>query len=292
VRLSLILRESFSGFRRTQLAAIGSILTIAIALLLLGAYYVVSTNTSRLVHEIRSHLEMEAYLEEPVTMQGVIAVRERVLAIEGVDSVRYVSKKDAAEIFKQDFGEDINSVLEFNPLPPSFKVAVRENFRTPGGMHMIDSALRATKGIESVRYRRDVVEAIDQKSNALDALGLGIGILLSVSAIFLVSNTIRLTIDAKRRAVQTMKLVGASMWSVRAPFVVEGFLQGLIGGLVAAGITYYLLHAAVGAITGDLALFLRVEPTFYALVVAGGLLLGLFGSVISVRKFIGQSVGG
>ena len=117
-----------------------------------------------------------------------------------------------------------------------------------------------------------------------------LGILIGISAIFLVSNTIRLTIYAKRKSVQTMKLVGASWWFVRAPFLIEGILQGLVGGIIAAGSIYYVLTFAAGLISTELAEFIRIEPTFYLFVIVVGTGLGLFGSAISVKRFIGETV--
>ena len=115
-------------------------------------------------------------------------------------------------------------------------------------------------------------------------------VVIAISAIFLVSNTIRLTIYAKRKALRTMKLVGASRSMVRAPFLVEGALQGLTGGAVAAGIIYELHSIVEGLVSAELAQFIRIDSLFYLQVVLVGMVLGLFGSTFSIRKFIGDSV--
>src|SRR5260221_4451976 len=131
MNLMLAVREGFSGLRRAKLAAIGSVMTIAVALLLLGIFYVVSANTSRLVRSIREKVEMEAFLNEPVTKQRMDEIGKQIRVVEGVDSVQFVSKEDAAKIFREEFGEDISKVLDFNPLPPSFKIFLRDEYRTP-----------------------------------------------------------------------------------------------------------------------------------------------------------------
>src|ERR1041385_4557661 len=105
--LIYIVKEGFSGFRRAKLSAAGSVLTIAIALLLLGLFYVISTNTSRIVESIRGRVEMEAFLLEPVTQQRIQEIQTALLATEGVERVQFISKEDAAKIFRQEFGEDI-----------------------------------------------------------------------------------------------------------------------------------------------------------------------------------------
>jgi cell division transport system permease protein len=287
-----IIKEGLSGFQRAKLAAVGSIITITISLLLLGLFYVISMNTSRIVENIRGKVELEAFLEEPLSRSRVNEIQQQLLAIEGVERVQFISKDEAAKIFKQEFGEDINKVLEFNPLPPSFKIFLKEEYRTTEKADEINKKIKAIRGVDDAVYRREVLDFIEKRTKMLYYLGLGLGIIIGLSAVFLVSNTIRLTIYAKRKSVQTMKLVGASRWYVRAPFLIEGIVQGIVGGIIAAGIMYYLLTFAAGLVSAELAEFIQVDISFYALVIALGSVLGLFGSAISVRRFIGETVGG
>jgi len=285
-----IVKEGFSGFRRAKFAALGSIITITISLLLLGVFYVISTNTSRIVRSIREKVEMEAFLEEPASRARISEIQDQLSILEGVESVQFISKEEAARIFKREFGEDIASVLDFNPLPPSFKIFLKEDFRTTSRADAVQKAVRAIKGVDDVVYRKEMLEFIEKQTRTLYYVGLVLGILIGISAVFLVSNTIRLTISAKRKMVQTMKLVGASRWFVRAPFLIEGLLQGFVGGVAASGIIYYLLTFAAGLISGELAEFIKVDILFYLLVTASGMLLGFAGSAISVRRFIGETV--
>jgi cell division transport system permease protein len=285
-----VLKEGFSGIRRAKVSAAGSVVTMTIALLLLGFFYVISTNTSRIVESVRSRVEMEAFLVEPASAQKAEEIRRQLLATEGVERAQFVSKDDAAKIFKQEFGEDIGKVLEFNPLPPSYKIYLKDDYRTPSGADSVHARIARIQGIGEVVYKKEMLEFIDRQTRTLYAAGLGLGIVIAISAIFLVSNTIRLTIYARRKALRTMKLVGASRAVVRAPFLLEGAFQGLLGGAVAAGIVYYVLSIAEGLVSADLAQFLRIDPIFYLQLVLVGVILGFFGSAISIRKFIGDSV--
>jgi len=285
-----IIKEGLSGFRRAKLAALGSILTITIALLLLGMFYVVSTNTTRLVTDLRARVEVEAFLHDPISRQRISQIETELLTIEGIAHVQFISKEEAAKIFKEEFGEDIDKVLDFNPLPPSFKVFLKEEHRTPARADEIRQRIEAIKGITTVIFRKDLLEFLDTRAKMLYTIGLALGIFLGITAIFLVSNTIRLTIYAKQKAIQTMKLVGATRAFVRAPFVVEGIVQGALGGLIAVGVMYYLITVATGLVSSELAEFIRVDASFYSGVLTTGAFLGFFGSVISVRKFIGESV--
>lgn len=283
-------KEGISGFRRAKLAATGSIFTVTISLLLLGLFYVVSTNTSRIVERIREKVELEVFLGEPISRVRINELQQQLATMEGVDHVQFISKEEAAKIFKQDFGDDITKVLDFNPLPPSFRVFLEPAFRNTERADEIQKRIKKYSGVDDVVYRRDLLEFLDKRARTLYALGLALGIIVGISAMFLISNTIRLTIYAKRKAVQAMKLVGASRWYLRAPFLVEGVIQGAIGGTFASLIIYYMLNFAAGLLSEELAEFLQIDISFYFIVVMIGALLGLLGSIISVRKFIGESV--
>jgi cell division transport system permease protein len=284
--LSYTLRESISGFKRTKLSTFVSIITISISLLLLGVFAVITINTSRFIDTLRDKVEMEAFLQEPITRGELSDLIEKVTEINGVDQVIYVSKEEAAQIFKEQFGEDVQSVLEFNPLPPSLKIFLEEQYRTAARANEVYERLKATKGIEDIIYRKALLEFIDQKTATVHNITLGLGLLISLSAVFFVSNTIRLAIYAKRRILRTMDLVGATPGFVRLPFLLEGIIQGLIGGISAACVLYVLLEHAMRFILVEVAQYVHMNATFYLLVASSGVALGLVGSVISVARFI------
>lgn len=142
------------------------------------------------------------------------------------------------------------------------------------------------KEIESVAYRKALIELIDRRTRTINSVVLGLGIFLSLSAIVLVSNTIRLAIHAKRKLIRTMALVGATSSFIRMPFLLEGTLQGIIGGVLASGILYAFLEYAIPLVSADLQEYIHMEPVFYLLVVGIGMGLGFVGSVVSVLRFI------
>ena len=288
--LGYTVREAFSGFTRTKLASVASIATICIALLLLGLYYIISLNASRIVQLVRGRVEIEAFCEEPLAHQRQADLQQQLLDIKGIERVQFVSKSEAAKIFKKEFGEEITDVLDFNPLPPSFKIFLKPEFRNSVKAGEVVGQVKALKGIDDVIYRKELLEFLDRRIGTANDVGLALGSLIGLSAIFLVSNTIRLAIYAKRKVVQTMKLVGATRWFIRMPFLLEGLLHGFIGGALAAGLIYWLLEFATGWLSRELAEFIRVDVEFYLAVVACGMLLGLFGSFISIRRFIGEAV--
>jgi cell division transport system permease protein len=284
--LAYILKESVSGFTRAKLSTFVSVVTVGISLLLLGVFAVLTINISRVIETLRGKVEMEAFLQEPVTAGGIEEIAKRILAVEGVESALFVSKEEAARIFKEEFGEDINSVLDFNPLPPSFKIALKKGYKTSLGAEQVYDGLVRVKGIEKVIYRKALLELIDRRTSTVHDLTLGLGILISLSSIFLVANTIRLAIHSKRKLLRTMELIGATRPFIRLPFLLEGVIQGFVGGVVAAGLLYVLLQYGVRFLSSEFTEFTRMPWTFYGLVLLTGMALGLTGSIISVVRFI------
>ena len=284
--LSYLLAESVSGFKRTKLSSVVSIMTICIALLLLGVFVVVTTNAARFVDVLRTKVELEAFLREPMSPVEVDSLRSAVRAIDGVASVTYVSKAEAAKIFKEEFGEDVLDVLAFNPLPPSLRINLAPGSITASGTRAVSDRVAAMAGVDTVIYRRALIELIDRRAEQFNSVTLGLGLLIGLSAILLVSNTIRLAIYAKRKLIRTMELVGATWSFIRLPFLLEGVIQGALGGAVAAATLYLALDRLLPALSQEIAGYVQVRPGFYLLILLAGLALGLVGSVISVVRFI------
>jgi len=238
MHLGYLIKEGMSGFRRAKLSMVAAIFTICISLLLLSFFSILLINANRVIEGLRDKVELEIFLADYLSKEETQALQAQVAALEGVREVRYISKEEAAEIFRQEFGEDINRVLDFNPLPASFKVFLKDGYKNVAGAEQVYSAVKTMNGVEEVIYRKSLLEMLDQRAQTFLWLMLGIGVFIAVSAIFLVANTIRLAIYAKRKIIQTMKLIGATRMFIRIPFILEGLLQGLIGGVLATGIVF------------------------------------------------------
>ncbi|MBI5214832.1 MAG: ABC transporter permease [Ignavibacteriae bacterium] len=284
------IKEGIAGFRRQKLAAVGSILTITISLLLLGMFYLLSVQASKAVEQIRQQVDVEVFLNESLKKNKIVDVQAQIQAVEGIASAEYFSKEDAAEFFKKEFGDDIGNVLDFNPFPPSFKITLKEQFRTAGQVEEIKTKLQSIKGIDDVVYRKDMLEFFDNRTKGLNSLALAFGIFLAFSAVVLVSNSIRLTIVARKNAIQVMKLVGATRWFIRSPFLIEGMLLGFFGGLVAAGLLFYFITSTKELLSFELTSLVQASFRFYLMVIVAGSGLGVLGSLFSARKYISESV--
>ncbi|MBI4418385.1 MAG: ABC transporter permease [Ignavibacteriales bacterium] len=289
MQVGYILKEGFSGFKRAKLSMAAAIFTISVSLLLLSSFTILLLNANSVVHALRDKVEMEAFLADSLTRQEIDIVRARILSIQGVRDVTFISKDDAARIFREQFGEDIYRVLDFNPLPPSFKIFLQDGYKTADAAEAIYAESMTIRGIEDVIYRKGLLELLDKRVTTSLGFAFGIGLFITISSIFLVANTIRLAIYAKRKIIQTMKLIGATRGFIRTPFILEGLVQGFLGGVIASGIVFSLFHY-LGQWANPLSDFLEVEPVAYGIITIVGCFLGLLGSVISIRRFIGETV--
>ncbi len=290
MNLRYSIKEGVSGFSRAKLAAFTSITTITISLILLGIYFIVSINSARVLNMIRDKVEIEAFLQEPFSRQQLNDIRQKILSVDGVNGVLFVSKEQAAKIFRDEFGEDITNILDFNPLPPSFKIFLKDEFKTSDAGSQVFNAIRSIKGIDDIVYKKDLIEFLEKRSRTFNLIGLIVGIIIGISAIFLVSNTIRLAIYSKRKIIRTMRLVGATRWFIQLPFLLEGILQGVAGGICASLIMYLIITIASRWLSLELAEFLQINLSVYGIIVSLGIMLGFFGSIISIRKFLKESV--
>jgi cell division transport system permease protein len=290
MQLRYVLKEGFSGFTRAKLSMFAAIFTICVSLLLVSFFAILFLNANSVVNSLREKVEMEAFLNDQLSNDRITEVKGLVEMLDGVREVHYISKEEAAKIFQQEFGEDIFKILNFNPLPASLKIYLKEGYKTAKHAENIVLQVKSLKGVDDVIYRKQLLEMLDQRAKLFLWIMLGVGIFITVSSIILVANTIRLAIYAKRKIIQTMKLIGATRGFIRMPFLLEGFLQGFIGGLIAAGTIFVLFIYLEQWLTVQFSDLVRVQPYYYGIIVGIGCILGLLGSIISIRRFLSEGV--
>ncbi len=281
-----ILSESVSGFRRTKLASAISIFTISISLVLLGIFATLSLNASRVLSEIRSRVEVEFFLSQSLKEKDAKRLATSLQNETSVQMAMYISPDSAAQIFKSEFGEDVVAILGTNPLPASIKVRLKSDYATLDSLEKFVAEVKTRNGILEARYNKEFLAGLDRNARILFYVTCGIGILISVAAIALISNTIRLIITNKQEIIRTMLLVGATNGFIRSPFLIEGALQGFLGGTFAIGLLA-LVNLALYQTYPDIYEAIALpDYRVYGILAVLGLLLGLFGSLLAVRKFL------
>jgi cell division transport system permease protein len=274
--------EGIRGMTKARLATIVSISSITVTIILIGLFIVFSINLHNWIDQVRQKIEMEAFLKIDVKTSQMIELEKKLVAEKGIDSVKYISKEDAAKRFKQEFGEDVLSLLEFNPFPASFTIYIENAYRSAQGAKSIKLILEQYQEIDEVVYQEPLLLTIDRYINIIYMILIITSLLIITIAITLINNTIRLTIYARRDIIQIMRLVGATEGFVRRPFLIEGIMQGVIGALIASFVIFYLVK-----IIKILFLpYILFDTQIILGLVVFGFFIGMISSYISVGKYM------
>ncbi|HXD72629.1 MAG TPA: ABC transporter permease [Vicinamibacterales bacterium] len=261
--------------------------TIALALFVLGAFLVATSNLERLGLEWNNSAEMSIYLSDNATAAQRAAIERTLAGANSVASQRFLSKADALARFKTTF-KDLSATLDGlgdNPLPASYEVRLRGGADV--GVDLLLAELRQMPGVADVRYDHEWLQRLSRVVTMVRSVGLALGLLLTIGAALTVANVVRLGLYARRDELDIMQLVGAPQVYINGPFVVEGTLQGGLGALLALAALGGAFIAMKGRYLTPLASAINLsQVTFLSLelsllLVAGGMLVGCVGGLIA-----------
>lgn len=283
-------REAILSIKRNRLMSIASVSTVTISLLMLGIFAIMIINMNNLANILESQVQVTAYIKEGMETEDKEALGEEIRAIEGVTKVEFIGKQEALERFSERLGEQkelLESLGDNNPLPDSFEIHVD----TPERVKEVVEKVKTMEAIEETRFGQEVIEQLFSLTRILRVGGVVLIIFLALATLFIISNTIRITVFSRRKEVNIMKYVGATDWFIRWPFLLEGMLLGLFGSLLAVILLSWVYSMIVDQVHASLA-FLPMVPRWpmlpYAslLLVIAGTGIGALGSSISLRKFL------
>jgi cell division transport system permease protein len=265
---------------------LGSALTIGLTLVIFGGAYVALSNLDRATRRLQSQYYIDIFFDPLISHQEAFNAYRKLKDIEGISSTEFINKEQAAAIFRREFGEDVNEVLGTNPLPEGARVRVARGYRTARRINRMADTIAGIPGVTDVTYRGELVRILEHYIQFAVYGGLLIGMVTLLTAIFLVSNTIKLSIYAKRETIDIIYLLGATRRFIRFPFLVEGVLQGIIGSALAMVVVVGLLDVA-NYILEQFVLYRVLRPPVLELgIFMMGTVLGLIGSSRGIRKFL------
>ncbi|MBI4541420.1 MAG: ABC transporter permease [Gemmatimonadetes bacterium] len=282
--MSLVLRETALAFRRAPLLSALSVTTIAFSLFVFGLFGLVAVNIQRAIGNVAERVEVVAYLKRGTPLQAVALAAADIEAFPEVESVQHVTEQEALARARRDLREfqDIFQDLETNPLPASLDVRLRPAFRDVQRAAAVAERLAALAIVDDVRYGREWVEKLDRLRNIAGAVGTVVGAAFALVAIIIIGTTIRMAVLHRSREIAIMRLVGATDGFIRRPFLLEGILKGLLGGVLAVGLSYGG-YALIDAYLLRASFFTAAQAT---LGVAAGGFIGLVGSLVSVGRHL------
>lgn len=297
--LAYFFRESLRGFTRNLSTTLGSIVTIFLSLLIIGVFLVGGITVDSIMKSVENEVSITAFIADDASESDIQAVESFVNGLEGVSSVSFTTKEQALEKFRQTSTTDIVDSLDgMNPLPASIDVELSD----PQLVEDVAAQIEANQTFRaicdepedpsaSLLYGQGSVEHLFQLTNYVRYIGIALIALLIFIAMVFINNTIRLAILARRKEIAIMRLVGASNGFIRGPFLMEGALHAIIGSLLAVGVLELLRNFALPEIQNTLKFLpfdvsLQTFLVIYAALVIAGLVIGLIGSAVAMRRYL------
>ena len=286
-KMVFLLSEGVKNLWRHKLTAFSAIFSTFLTLAVAGSLIIVSQNTNKLIEYLRDKYKIEVFFKESVKDTRVVELVSEFKKIKGVRSTTLISKLDAEKIFRSQFGEDIFDLVGYNPLPASCVVSVVKNHESKFNVGPIINRLKTYSEVEDVNYQGRLIQRIESYYQKF-AKGMTVLLVLVLGiSIFIISNTVRLTIYAKKELIQALQLVGATRTFVKAPFIIEGVFHGLIGALLASVFLVGGLEIGSGIIYSITKLEVQYDPfVLIGILTSTGIIISFFGSSRAISKFL------
>lgn len=284
------IKEVYTSFKRNIWMTLASIFTVVLSLFILGFFSIVILNLNKMADTLESQVQISVYLKDDLSQEEIDETKETLSKIEGLQDIKFTTREEAMENFKERLGDQqflLNALDDTNPLPDSFSLTVT----SPQQVKTIADTAAALDSVESASYSQDIINHLFNLTHLIRLIGVALIILLTGAAIFIISNTIRLTVFARRKEIAIMKYVGATDWFIRWPFLLEGICLGFIGGGLATIFLYIVYNQVTQEIYEAMAFFPLIPQHPFidyislAILVAG-IIIGALGSTISLKRFL------
>ena len=261
-----------------------SIVIMGLSLLMLAVFLLATDNALRLVSEAQNEMKMYVYLDDSVDEKTGERLYQQILSQPEVSQVRFVSKEEALSDFRDQLGNDSDllATLRTNPLPNAFWVTPKDEFKTRDAMVALASRLQTLTGIEEVRYGREFLDRFANVLHALYFVNAVVGFIVILSALFIISNAVRLTVISRRKTIEILKLVGATNGYIVAPFIIEGAFQAGVAAVLSLGLLFAAATLSRRVIP-DLSFFSAEKSAVYLLTCV---VIGSVGSFLALRRML------
>lgn len=284
------IKEVYTSFKRNIWMTLASIFTVVLSLFILGFFSIVILNLNKMADTLESQVQISVYLKDDLSQEEIDETKETLSKIEGLQDIKFTTREEAMENFKERLGDQqflLDALDDTNPLPDSFSLTVT----SPQQVKTIADTVVALDSVESASYSQDIINHLFNLTHLIRLIGVALIILLTGAAIFIISNTIRLTVFARRKEIAIIKYVGATDWFIRWPFLLEGICLGFIGGGLATIFLYIVYNQVTQEIYEAMAFFPLIPQhpfiNYISLaILVAGIIIGALGSTISLKRFL------
>jgi len=275
-------RDTFFAFKRAPLLSALSITTIAFSLFAVGLFGLVVLNIRQALEKVEERVEIRAFIADKTPIEQIVLAASDVAKYPEVRSADLVTKEQALERARRELGE-FKDVFEAEFLPPSIDVHLKPGYRDPESVHRVADRLKAMNFVDDVRFGDEWITQLYRLRNIAGVAGLALGLAFAVVAVIIIGATIRMAVLARSREISIMRLVGATDGYVRRPFLIEGFIKGVLGGVLALCLTWLAIRLVAGYLSFETVFF---DQTIALIGIGCGALIGLLGSAFSVGRHL------
>jgi cell division transport system permease protein len=279
--MRLTLRETLLAFRRAPLLSALSVMTIAFSLFSLGLFVLVAVNIRDALQQVEERVEIRAYVADGTPIEAIAAALGDIGAFPEVARAEGISQDQALERARAELGE-FRDVFDATFLPASIEVRLKPGFRDPETVSAVAARIRTYPFVDDVRFGEEWVRKLYNIRNIATAAGIVLGVAFAAVAVIIIGATIRMAVLARGREISIMRLVGATDGFIRRPFLLEGLAKGILGGLLALGLTFL----ANSLISRTLVATRFFDERIILAGIAFGALIGLMGSAVSVGRHL------
>ncbi|MFL5568844.1 MAG: cell division protein FtsX [Gemmatimonadaceae bacterium] len=275
------IREALTASRRAPLLSALGVITIAFSLFAFGLFGLVAVNIRKALDKVEERVEVRAFVSDSTDIESVAAAMRDLGADSSVLRVDYVSKEQALERARKEMGE-FADVFEAGVLPASIEVHLRPGMRSPAMVRSVADRIKSYQFVDDVRYGEEWVEKLYRLRNIATVAGIALGVAFAAVAVIIIGATIRMAVLARAKEISIMRLVGATDMFVRLPFLVDGLVKGVLGGLLAL-LFVWVANRVVNEYFMETIFFDR-QMVFLGVV--GGAMMGVIGSLVSVGRHL------
>jgi cell division transport system permease protein len=282
--LLFTLKEGVLNLRRAPLLSATSVAVMGLSLFVLGIFLLITVNLRAAIQAVQKQVEVVVFVKEEIRDAEMRSLDAFLREHPGVSAVRFLARDDALAEFRRELSEReyLLEALETNPLPDTFEITLFDDWKTTERIDQVAEQIRGMAGVDEVKYGKEWVGRLNRIIVVLVLVDLFLGIVVALSSLVVVANTVKLTLIARREMIELMKMVGATIGVIRRPFVIEGVLKGVLAALLASALLAALTGFLEARVPEVVALSFPANLAFLAF----GAFLGGLGSVVSLQGFL------
>ena len=282
MRLWYFIKETFFIFLQEPKTVLVSILVIAFSFLVFNLFFLVTWNLKNASDKLKQEMKIEVFLKDDLISSQLDSLKGSILKLEGVKKITYKSKSQALREMKNYFGEKLLEGLDFNPLPASLVLELKEPYKKSETIERLVSKIKKLNGVEDLEYSKVWVAKLERMLSFSFLLDLILGIIIGITAILIVTSAVRLCVTLQKGSINLIRLLGAKKSFILTPYLLNGMIQGGLGG----ALSWVLIWGLYSVLTYG---FFRIEfvPWFSIIVlILSGFLIGGIGSLLALRRFL------